>query len=435
MKINKPENSNYAGVVCEIKNIISLSNCDNLQHAVILGNLIVVDKTVKVGDVGIMFPLESQLSHEYCVYNNLYRDKDLNIDKNKGGYMELTRRIRCVKLRGNKSEGLFMPLESLDFITDLNKDELNIGLEFDTINDINICKKYVVVNQKSSGLGGGTKKAKQPKKSKLVENQFRFHQDTSMLYKNIHRILPETLISITYKCHGTSAISSKILCKLQLKWYEKLLKKLGVNIIDTQYDNIYSSRKVLKNEHFNSGEGFYGKDNDIWSITNKTLLDYLDNGMTIYYEVVGYLPSNKDIQKDFHYGCQIGQHQIYIYRITYTNTQGKVFEFSARQVQDWSKKMGLTPVPELYYGYAKDLYPVKEGQELNVWQEEFLEILKQKYNEKDCYLCIDKKVPEEGIVLRVESNELICYKLKSNAFYAYETAQLDKGESDIESEN
>lgn len=435
MKINKPENSNYCAIVVEIKNTIPLANCNNVQHAIILGNSVVVDKSVQIGDIGIYFPLETQLSHDYCSNNNLYRSKDLNIDKEKTGFFDLNRRIRCVKFRNNKSEGLFMPLVSLDFISNLNKKDLIIGTEFDSINNINICKKYVVINQKLAGLGNGIKKAKQPKKSKLVENQFRFHQDTSMLYKNIHRISPNSLIQISYKCHGTSGIASKILCKKQLNWYEKILKKLKINIIDTQYDNIYSSRKVLKNEHFNSDEGFYGKDDDIWSISNNVLLDYLDDGMTIYYEIVGYLPSGREIQKDYHYGCQVGKYQIYIYRITYTNIQGNVFEFSAKQVQDWSKKMGLIPVPELYYGYAKDLYLVKEGQELNEWQEEFLEVLKQNYNEKDCYLCTDKKVPEEGIVLRLESNELICFKLKSEKFYEKETKLLDKGESDIESEN
>lgn len=122
----------------------------------------------------------------------------------------------------------------------------------------------------------------------------------------MHRLNPNDLISITYKCHGTSAISSLILCNKQLKWCEKLLKKLGVNIVTTYYDNIYSSRKVLKNEHFNSGEGYYGKDGDIWTITNNVLKEYLDKGMTLYYEVVGYLPSNSYIQKNFDYGCEVG---------------------------------------------------------------------------------------------------------------------------------
>jgi hypothetical protein len=43
-------------------------------------------------------------------------------------------------------------------------------------------------------------------------------------------------------------------------------------------------------------------------------------------------------------------------------------------------------------------------------------------------------VPEEGICLRVEGAAIQVYKLKSDRFYGYETALLDKGEVDMESE-
>jgi len=44
-------------------------------------------------------------------------------------------------------------------------------------------------------------------------------------------------------------------------------------------------------------------------------------------------------------------------------------------------------------------------------------------------------VPEEGVVIRIEGLEIEAYKQKSTAFYERETSLLDKGESDIESEN
>ena len=48
----------------------------------------------------------------------------------------------------------------------------------------------------------------------------------------------------------------------------------------------------------------------------------------------------------------------------------------------------------------------------------------------------NNKVPEEGIVVRKESLfSCDSYKLKSFRFLEFETKQLDKGESDIESEN
>ena len=143
------------------------------------------------------------------------------------------------------------------------------------------------------------------------------------------------------------------------------------------------------------------------------------------------------IQKDYDYGCKSYsnggstaggcEHAIYIYRITQTNVEGKVIEFSAKQVQDFCKKNGLNAVPELYYGYAGDFYDYNSP-------EEFLQIIKEQFNEKDCYIC-KNKVPEEGCVVRIEGNDFEAYKAKSNAFFARETKQLDRGELNIEDEN
>ena len=422
--MNKPKNSNYAAVVVRVDKIVPLENCDNVQAAIIMGNQIVVSKEVKVGDIGLFFPVETQLSKEYLSNNNLYRKSELNVDLEQKGYFEENGRIRCVKFRGHKSEGLFMPISSISFT---KFDLLNLGDEFDELNGIPICQKYVVNNNRISSQPS-YKKNKSTKKheSKLVENQFHFHEDTSMLYKNLHKIHPEDLIHISYKMHGTSGISSYVLCKKKLTLIEKILKKLGVNIIDTEYDYIYSSRKVIKNEELNPEPNHYYSE-DIWKIADSKLRPYLQKGMTFYYEIVGYLPNGGYIQKDFDYGCEVTKHAIYIYRITSTNVDGKVIEFSAKQVQDFCKQYGLNSVPELYYGYARDFYDYNSPEEL-------LEIIKEQFNEKDCYIC-KNKVPEEGCVIRIDGLEFEAYKQKSERFYEKETVLLDKGESNIEDEN
>ena len=448
MELKKPKNSNYAAVVVEIKTLVPLEKCDNVQAAIIMGNQIIVSKEVKIGDIGLFFPVETALSNEYLKANNLYRKPELNNDPTQKGYFEENRRIRCVKFRGHKSEGLFMPLSSVLFITykDGKVDPiLTLGKTFDELNGVPICEKYVIKQNKTPGEPG-SKKNKVAKKyeSKLVDNQFRFHQDTSMLYRNLHRITPDSLISITYKLHGTSGISSYILCKRKITKREKIgsfLNNIYTHIvtfgkrkfvtINTEYDYIYSSRKVIKNEEINPNAQHYYSE-DIWGIAHKELEPFLTKGMTLYYEIVGYLPNGGAIQKDYDYGCEPTKHAIYIYRITQTNVDGKVFEFSAKQVQDWCKKNGLNAVPELYYGYAKEFSDERLNKEN--WEIKFLETIKNKYNEKDCFMC-SNKVPEEGVVVRIEGLECEAYKAKSERFYARETAQFDKGESNIEDEN
>lgn len=435
MNLKQPKNANYCAIVVEIKTIVPLANCDNVQGAIILGNQVVVGKDTEIGTKGLYFPVECQLSKEFLSVNNLYRQKlGLNADsESKGGYFEENRRIRCQKFRGiHNSEGFFIPIDSISF-TGVIPSELNIGDEFDELNGIEICRKYIPKNTRTPGMPG-TKKDKNLRKyeSKLVDNQFRFHQDTSMLFRNLHRIKPTDLISITYKIHGTSFISSKIVCKKQLTIFEKILKRLGVNIVDTVYDYIYSSRKVIKNEELNvNAAHFYGQ--DIWGIAHSEVKDFLQDGMTIYGEIAGFLPNGGYIQKDYDYGCDPSkcEHKLFIYRITYTNTDGKVFEFSAKQVQQWCHKNGLTPVPELFYGYASELSDERLTEEN--WRNKFLENIKMKYNEKKCFLC-NNDVFEEGAVIRIENLDFEAFKCKSNNFYEYETKQLDKGETNIEDE-
>lgn len=448
MKLNKPKNSNYAAIVVEIKHLIPLEGCNNVQAAIIMGNQVIVSNEVKIGDVGIFFPLECQLMHTYMYENNLYHRSEKNKDVEKKGYFSDNGRVRCQKFRGHKSEGLFMPIESIaEFLE--KGDVISIGDEFDELNGTQICRKYVVRQMQSKRDGSSKVNKHQKKESKLVDNQFRFHEDTSMLYKNLHRINPDDYIHISYKMHGTSGISANILCKKKLNIVEKLLSKLGINIITKKYDNIYASRKVIKNPDLNpNAQHYYG--DDIWGIANNIVFPLLPKGMTAYYEIVGYLPNGGMIQKGYDYGFDMptantpytyGVHfGIFIYRLTNTNPDGKVLELSGKQVQEWCKANGLKAVPELYYGKASDFYDRKilgrkrSVDHLDLWRNTFLEQVKLKYNEKDCYMC-NNKVPEEGCVLRIEKLDIEAYKVKSNAFYELETKLLDKGESNIEDEN
>jgi len=231
--------------------------------------------------------------------------------------------------------------------------------------------------------------------------------------------------------HNTSFITSKLLCKKPLKKYEKFLKKLGVNIVDTQYDFLYSSRKVIKNADMHEGaQHFYSE--DIWGLAHERVKDYLQNGMTFYGEIVGYTSNGAYIQEDFDYGCEAGTFAIYIYRITYTNNVGKVFEFSPSQVQSYCKSIGLAPVPEVFYGKASELVPYNAtDRNIDKWREDVLEEIKFRWNEHDCSIC-KNKVPEEGVVIKLDGFDG-AFKCKAAAFYDYETKQLDKGVIDIES--
>ena len=163
--------------------------------------------------------------------------------------------------------------------------------------------------------------------------------------------------------------------------------------------------------------------------------------MTIYYEIVGFLPTGKYIQKNYDYGCVPPEKdepfthekhfKVRVYRITMTNVDGYVHEFSAKEVQEWCKVNDLIPVTEYYYGYAKDLYniPVDDN-----WTDAFWDTMandKNFYMEYNSPSCINK-VPHEGLVIKKEDMRSRAWKLKCFAFLNGEQKELDAGIENIE---
>lgn len=422
---------NNTAIIAKLTNVRPHSNADRLQCATVFGDQIIVDLKAKEGDIGIYFDSNLCLSDIFLKSNNLYRHKEKNIDPNEGGMFEDNGRVKCVQLRGEKSYGFWIPLDSLSFVaTNQQISNLEEGFEFNDLNNVPICKKYVI--QRTPGAPGSrNRKERKARVSRLVEGQFRFHEDTDQLAKNIHKIKPEDMIVLSWKMHGTSAISSKCLTNRKLNWIEKTLKWFGINLNTTIYDMIYASRKVVKNEFESSKQHFYSE--DLWSRVGKEKFgDNLNHGETIYYEIVGYTGDGGMIQGPFDYSCNPGEYKIYVYRITQTNDQGKVIELQWNQVKERCKMLGVDTVPEIYYGYAKDLISLDTE---NHWQENFLQYLRDTYvYDQDSIFCINK-LPEEGIVLRKEGYQIEAYKLKNFKFLNFESTQKDKGTEDIEEQN
>ena len=111
----------YCAYITTIKELRKHSNADRLQCATIFGNNVIVDLTYKEGQRIIYFPVDGQLSEEFATDNNLVRKKDEN-GNNIGGYLDPDKRnITALKLRGEKSDGLVLPIEVLNKYTDITK--------------------------------------------------------------------------------------------------------------------------------------------------------------------------------------------------------------------------------------------------------------------------------------------------------------------------
>jgi hypothetical protein len=432
MVIQEPKNKNYAAIVVELSNFVDLPNCDNVKSAMIFGNSVIVSKGLVGGEIGLYFPVESQLSKEFAGANNLFRKPEWgNADRDKKGFFEEHGRVRAVKFRGHKSEGFWIPLDSLAY-TGLPGGELPVGAEFDKLGDHEICCKYI-----PAGRGTGPQNAKQGRQPRLedqiVDGQFRFHIDTENLRRNIDKIEPHMWISISDKWHGSSAVFANILVKRELRWHERLLARFGVKISDQEYGYTWSSRRVVKgiagSAKANSVH-FYGT--DIWGVVAKEIESLIPRGYTIYGEIVGYTQDGGVIQKGYHYGCQPKTHRFVVYRVTSTNADGKVLELSWRQLTEFCARTGLEMVREYWHGRAGDFYP--ESEPLDAWQRGFLAKVEKAYVQDQMCPHNNGEVPSEGVVVRVDAlDEAPAFKVKSFKFLEWESKQLDSGEADIES--
>jgi hypothetical protein len=453
MRLSKSENHspNYLATVVMLDNLKDHPGADRLEIVELFGGNVIVGKGIySLGETLVYFPIESSLDAEFLSWANLFDENTLNADGvTKSFFQAKGRRVKPLKLRGIPSEGFLYPANKLAEFCKVDVSIFKIGESFDQIGEKVILEKWISGGKQNEPV---EKKVKIPAwiqklprpirkfignrfysardegiKSAIVAGQFNFHYDTNNLGKSHFVVKPDDQITISDKWHGTSAVFANVLCYRQRKWWEKAI---GVPFekLSKEYKLIYSSRSVIKNRK----DGKWT--NDPWGrwaeiVESKGIPD----GVTIYSEIVGYVNSGKMIQKNYDYGYTPGQNGMHIYRISHTDGAGKINEFSFEEILDFCATYDLKATPVLYQGKAGKLFPEIPNDEN--WSKEFVKKLGEKYLEKNCEFC-KTKVPAEGVVLKLESKEgRPVFKHKSFAFKSKESAERDKGESNLEEES
>lgn len=395
----------YYAYVTTIKEIRKHDNADRLQCATIFGNNVIVDLSYHEGQRVVYFPVDGQLSEEFANDNNLVRKKDENGNPC-GGYLDPDKRnIKAINLRGEKSDGLMLPIEVLSKYTDVSK--LNDGDKINVLDGHEICCKYIprTNNVKNNN---GTKKAKNKKEEKEVISYpfFEEHVDTAQLAYNERAFKHGDLCIITLKMHGTSgrtANTIQVTKKKRPVWIKKLFN-IGDKEVST-YKAVSGTRRVTLRNYDN---GYYG-DDSFRLRWHKFFAEKLPKGMEVYYELVGYVNestpimprcknskvNDKEFKKQygnetvFSYGCEPGECKPYVYRMTYTNPDGIVFELPWHQVKIECERMGVNCVPTF------DTFFFTTWEDLMMRVEEF-------YDGADP---IGKTHIREGIVVRIANRE------------------------------
>ena len=408
--------SNYSATIVKIDNIRPHSNADRLNCTTIFLNTVIIGKNVKEGDIGVYFPVETQLSSKFCQANDLIRrDEIVDGKKNKaGGMFDANRRVRAQRFRGEESMGFWVEIDALEKwanFVGIKLPKFKDGDSFEEINGEEVCSKFIPKVRGSGGpsSGGGSESLNQ-----FVDGQFAFHVNTSQFGRNLSNFELDDVISISYKVHGTSVTARKVLKKQKFLWFNAKPK----------YGFVVSSRNTVKRPSLTKY--------DLWVDSTQMCKDVLYDGLAIYGEIAGFNKTGGIIQSGYDYGCdKDGQvapfNKLFVYRITYTSPSGNVIEFSSPQIQEFCKKFGLETPKVFYTGTVRD-YLVSRGIDTaQHWQKEWALKMKEEFNEKDCFMC-KNNVPEEGVVIRKEGLAFEAYKLKSSRFLEKETQLLDKGE-------
>ena len=378
----------YSAYITKLKNIRPHPNADRLNLAECFGNTVVVSKDYDAETLYIYFPTDGQLSEEYATLNNLVRKKD-DAGNNIGGFLDPNKRNICaIRLRGEKSDGLVMPLSSVEY-TGVDMTMLVEGVVITMLNGHEICCKYVPrrSNARVSGANGNrTRKKKVP-----VAPLFSEHADTEQLAYNLSAFRPNDQIEISLKMHGTSQRTGylPVLKGYKRTLIDRLLRRDGTPIYDWGYVS-GTRRTVLENY-----EGGYYGDNEFREQHSKTFEGKLQKGESVYYEVVGFTntgasimasSSNKKLNDPdfikqygdttvFSYGCDpngkrvlygrddegafsieeaVPQSDIYVYRMTLTNEDGYVVEYTPDFMRYRCEQMGVKCVPVFYKGYIPE---------------------------------------------------------------------------------
>ena len=399
----------YKAYITILTNVRKHPNADRLLLADVFGNTVCVSTDYTEGQLGIYFPTDGQLSLEFAERNNLLRKKD-DAGNNIGGYMDPEKRnVTAIRLRGEKSDGLFLPISALDYCYAHHDAsiELRAGDVIDgVVNGCEICCKYIPRSHTYRNIMTGGNKTR--KKKVATAPLFKEHADTEQLAYNLSAFKPGDEIEITLKMHGTSQRTGylPVLQGYADTWpcrvgnaFRHIMRKMGcyhgedVHDGEPIYDYGYVSgtrRVVLENYE----GGFYG-DNEFREQHSKVFEGKLWKGETVYYEVVGFTTSGAPIMSTasnsklndkefikqygketvFSYGCsptfepnieaqedengylpELPQSDIYVYRMTMTNEDGEVVEYTPDFMRYRCEQMAVKTVPVFWKG----IIPEKE---------------------------------------------------------------------------
>ena len=440
----------HCGYITTLNNMRPHPNADKLVLATCFESTVCVAKDKYYeGQLGVYFETDLQLSMEFCEKNGLLAVYENGVNVS-GGYMDPTKRnVRAIKLRGEQSDGLFLPLDCLAY-TGVDMSSLTPEVQITVLNGHEICRKFIPVAKAPKIVAGGAGKRVKRRAKQPIAPIFFEHKDTEQLQYHLDDFKCGDLIEITRKLHGTSGRTShtKILKGYKRTFLDWLLRREGTPIYDWGY--VSGTRRTILDSY---DGGYYGS-NEFREQYHKLFEGKLLKGETVYYEIVGFTHDGTSIMascansrlkdKDFirqygetttfSYGCEpTGQKvvvdgdkityepapisDIYVYRMTMTNEDGDVVEYTPDFMRYRCMTMDVKCVPVEWSGFIPE-HPASAEDSTITAGKWVMNKVEQYFDGPEP---IDPRHVREGCVVRIINRPTFtAYKLKNWFFKALE---------------
>ena len=354
-----------------------------------------------------------------------------------------------------------MPISCLEYTGLDVEGDIEPGPLSTVINGHEIYQKYIPKTQHRVGnvtAGNRTRKKHAP-----IAPLFSEHADTEQLAYNLGAFKSGDEIEITLKMHGTSQRTGYLptLKGYKRTLWDRITRKEGTPIYD--WGGVSGTRRVVLE---NYDGGFYGS-NEFREQHSKKFEGKLHKGETVYYEVVGFTHTGAPIMAScnnkklndkefvkqygeetvFSYGCSPNgvkelpmadtglpygavvdapQSDIYVYRMTMTNEDGFVVEYTPDFMRYRCEQMGVKTVPVLWKGTIPE--NPASAEDLTITPGEWImNVAERFYDGPDP---IGKTHIREGVVVRILNRpKFAAFKCKNFNFKVLEGIIKDVAEA------
>lgn len=402
----------YSAQIVRITKLEKIPGADKIALAVFPGYQVVVGKDTQVGDLGIFFPTDGQLTDAFLSANDLYR---IRADGSKGGgYFERNGRVTAIKLMKGTvaSYGFWLPISCLSHFGDVST--LKEGDSLTSFSGIEICRKY----ETPATVASKSRIGRAMSRTQLLPK----YGDTEQLARNLDVVAGYgnyVRVIITEKIHGTSARTGKVVKFTEdNRWHVRLLRALGIiRGVPTNRESLIlngTRNTIVEDRNFQPGDADYYRV-DILS----KVYPWLHEGECIFYEVAGYDSNNGPIMnpyKDVPYAygtSKYGRHRkVFVYAIKEQRIDGSWCNMPWNHVVKRAKELGLDTVPVIVDTQYDDFF-------LEPLEEYVMSIADNCANRQPSR--VDSTHVSEGVVVRLESEfGISVFKHKSFAFLEQE---------------